>query len=357
MGLFGNKQKRKEGFRALTEKEIQDRLYGDFTDKPHDSPPTGDSDFKIVPKGKEPLPPSGESIQSTKSLDTTKIQSEVSTNDLKEREKKKEQERLARVTEWADEEVEVIEKAKRLGWYEESKKKEPAPVLSRPTTPSVRKSSWTSLRTVLAVIVRSCLRALLAMLETLGFYVFKSKRLAYWAGGFAFLFVLFWGIHVLNVQREQAMKMPRKRLPLSPITSPQGPVIQEAESPLESPRVIETQNVLIIPPLTEEKMTEASFDRKSTPPTRSPKQGKYYVIQVATFAVESDAERLIKKFGEVGFSAFVRSLKSPSGKTYYSVFTGNFKDYSQAQDELEKFRKNQISKSFQDAFIRRLTLD
>ena len=77
-------------------------------------------------------------------------------------------------------------------------------------------------------------------------------------------------------------------------------------------------------------------------------------IQVCTYAAEEDATHLAERIRQENLNAFVKKTKRSTSKIYYTVFIGRFKDYQEAQKTLSQFRKKEISRNFQDAFIRTL---
>jgi cell division septation protein DedD len=81
--------------------------------------------------------------------------------------------------------------------------------------------------------------------------------------------------------------------------------------------------------------------------------GGKYVIQVATYAVLEDANRIIQNLKQSGFESFYKKqVRNSTGHSFFTVCLGRFESYSSAQETLAKFRKASVARPFQDAFIR-----
>ena len=100
-----------------------------------------------------------------------------------------------------------------------------------------------------------------------------------------------------------------------------------------------------------EKTKEFAVAEKEASPVVS--KG-HFVIQVATFVIKDDATRLMEDLKKSEARVFIKGMTRASGKTYYSVFIGRFKNYQEAQQALAKFQKKASAKTFTDAFIRTL---
>jgi cell division septation protein DedD len=78
-----------------------------------------------------------------------------------------------------------------------------------------------------------------------------------------------------------------------------------------------------------------------------------YVIQVATYAVLEDANRIIQSLKQAGFESFFKKqVRNSTGHSFFTVCLGRFESYTNAQETLAKFRKAAVARPFQDAFIR-----
>lgn len=167
-----------------------------------------------------------------------------------------------------------------------------------------------------------------------GLLKFSRNLLSKWAKGWGLsllgVALLFLGIHVLNQYRAQAMKAPRS-VAIRAVSPPRAPRV----SPLEAPTKEE------IPPP----------EKKPAPLPPSPKP---YVIQVCTYANQTDAEGLAAKMKAAELPAFVEPMGRAGGKTFYPVFLGRFETFQEAQARLKEFRGKPVSRDFQDSFIRTL---
>jgi cell division septation protein DedD len=162
-----------------------------------------------------------------------------------------------------------------------------------------------------------------------------------WLGSVCLLVLLFSGIHFLNARREIAMKTPaRPAASTTPTVAPAGPA-DGGDSPAEPVAAPES-------PTTEDSPVDLA-----APVSRAmaSEPAKGYGVQIVTYVSRADAEELAGRVQQAGFSAFVRTQTRSEGKFYYRVFLGPYEQYRQAQDELAKFKKADISKPFQDAFV------
>lgn len=161
---------------------------------------------------------------------------------------------------------------------------------------------------------------------------FLQKTASGWGAGILIVALLFLGIHVLNGYRVKAMKAsrPQKQQP------PAQTRFVEAGSGEVPASVAPLPTVQAPPP----------------PPPPSPR--KPYVIQVCTYANQTDAEGLAEKMRAANLPAFVEPMGRTNGKTFYPVFLGRFETFREAQAKLKEFRGRPVSGDFQDSFIRTL---
>ncbi len=152
-----------------------------------------------------------------------------------------------------------------------------------------------------------------------------------WVIGVAIVVALFAGIHVLNIYRANAMKAPKisaaEPMPTAAVSFPEEPlegVSEPPDSPLEPP----------------------------TPAAPKVQVKKPYVVQVATYANQRDAERLTDQISGSGFSAFVYTSGRPGGKTFYLVCLGRFETFQEAQAQFKSFKDKSLAKDFPDSFVR-----
>lgn len=190
---------------------------------------------------------------------------------------------------------------------------------------------WDWARKIFQIVAEFAIAGILA-LGRLGKKI-SNRKVMTWVAAVGFLTFVFWGIHSLNSKREKFM------------TSPVKKVEKKKEAPAQTPDV----------------PSQALVNTISTPassisaPKEIASKGNY-VIQVATYASLDDANKLVEQFTQQNFRSFIKSFqRNAAGRIYHSVYMGRFAEYSQAETQLEKFRKSKISEPFQDAFIRSLS--
>lgn len=191
--------------------------------------------------------------------------------------------------------------------------------------------------------------------------VFFSRLATAWGMGALIVAVLFISVHSLNTFRTKAMKAPKQddsmvlvrkaarqkaaqvkqetKVPES--TLPPSPVVKERAS-----KEVPLPAAVVVPGL-------PGLEQPAAVPPVSTQDA--YVIQVCTYASQTDAEKLIEGLKGEQLSAFFQSSTRSSGKTFYLVFLGRFKDLRESQARLKEFRSKSISKSFSDSFIRTLS--
>lgn len=195
-------------------------------------------------------------------------------------------------------------------------------------------------------IVAAVLGAVSGVLLKVDFKNPRMRRIFSWTLAVGILLFLFAAIHILNLRREVAMKQPKK------VSSIQ--VVKKKKAPEPPPQ---TSSTVLSDEASSLSSVSSVAKASSSPSLESssritPQKGQ--VIQIATFAILSDAEKLVAKFQEDGSKSFAKPLIRPGGKTYYCVFLGPFPTYQEAESQLTRFKKKEISKPFQDAFIRSL---
>ncbi|MBI4549701.1 MAG: SPOR domain-containing protein [Candidatus Omnitrophica bacterium] len=79
---------------------------------------------------------------------------------------------------------------------------------------------------------------------------------------------------------------------------------------------------------------------------------KFYTIQVIVYEDEAHAEAMIGRLKERKLDPFYRSIKTSRGKERFQVFVGHFKDYSEAQNHLGRYKKSGQLQDFADSFVR-----
>ena len=158
---------------------------------------------------------------------------------------------------------------------------------------------------------------------------------------------LFLAVNTLNLYRTQAMKNPK---PPSRVLKPSedSPLRRAASRKEEVPVLVPLTEAIPAPEAKAPEIVEGP-----APETVAPAQ-KIFVVQVATYARQTDGERVIKQMIEAGLPAFGKPLRRTGGKTFHLVFLGPYKTFGDAQAELKKFRALPVSQNFQDSFVRSL---
>ncbi|MFA6601190.1 MAG: SPOR domain-containing protein, partial [Candidatus Omnitrophota bacterium] len=216
-------------------------------------------------------------------------------------------------------------------------------VASRPPWNGILKGVFEALRQVLTWVLSFLglvLQVLLKILSSVDLGNPRVRQGLYWISVGGLMVVVFLAIHTLNVNREAAMKVPVKTVrvveaPKSPEPET-APAAAEAQTPQEAKRA----------------QALASESAAAAVPSQPQRELTGYGVQVATYVNQEDSAQVLAKFEQAGFSAYVKTQARPEGKHFYSVFLGPFETYRTAQEELAKFKKRDVSKPFQDAFIR-----
>lgn len=187
------------------------------------------------------------------------------------------------------------------------------------------------------------------------FFDFKNeyvRQVLYWLTGFAILILLLVGIHSLNVERENAI-LASKNTSSSKAQAVKKAVSDEAGAATSGEQATSASSELTLTPSDESKQTTVQSQETAVESTPA-SEGKF-VIQVATYVTEEDAEKVRKEITAAGWSSFVKGLsRSSTGRVYYSAFIGRYPSYKEAQKANAQFQKSEISKPFKDAFIRTL---
>ena len=386
MSLFGDNQHKKKkgsGLRTLSEREIQDKLYGAYR------APLGSAGQSTEVKSKPGAAVSIEEPSKKTAADLFKSPSfqpaaGASKNDLfikspanpdLVRELKKETKAgdyRSGVSEWADEDNSAAAKARHESWREQRKVNRGEGVLQKQMGKALAQTAKT-LAGGIAGFFAILFGGIAALAGSMDLKDAKTRQILYWICGLGFLLMALAGINLLNVTREAAMKMPHKKA-VQPVETREAPVsvAQPQESPTAKSSAKSAANDgLYSGPLSKavsDKPPKATIEKKQTakpppqaearPASEEPKnedavrQG--YAIQVATYALQADADSLAGQFRRRQFPSFVKGLNRPAGRIYYCVFIGPFQDYAEAEKEIDFFKKKEFSRPFQDAFIRSL---
>lgn len=110
-----------------------------------------------------------------------------------------------------------------------------------------------------------------------------------------------------------------------------------------------------------------SSEKVSTQPAVSPVSGsgtvtqeltlskKYFSIQVCVAQSENGAQGVVRRLSESGLPAFLDPGTSRRGGKLYRVMVGKFEDFKEAKAKLETFKKKSVMEPYQDSFIRNLS--
>lgn len=193
----------------------------------------------------------------------------------------------------------------------------------------------------------------------------QARKLLYSITACILVAALFFGVFRLNAQRKKAMLGELKSsdsvavATLKPVSSvatggiltPLKGSIETAQLPtrIKKMDIQQTPSRILSPSRGTEAISGASVE---TAPLIS--DGKY-VIQVATYAVLEDANRVIQNIKQAGFNAFLKKqVRNSTGHAFYPVFLGRFESSALAQQALNRFRKSSVARPYQDSFIRTL---
>lgn len=342
MGLFETKKKNTEALKTLSEKEIQAKLYGHIRS---DFRPAGEEalTFKSPAATRSSAPSLSKSAESSITLSSAAT---MTATPPKKEGKIKTHSQPSLVSKYQGKAIKTAQN-KRGPFFLNGLK-------------------WVISRLIfwLRWIVSSAWNA---------FRVFDFRRpltQRFVTGGIAalMLVVLFFGIHQLNLKREAAMKeapenarkmaakisaakvqaADQEDQVLSLPVQDEAIVFDESAKPaIASNKVVKTKKKIFQKKTVLEKVPAGVTGREDF-------QGPFYAIQVATFAVREDAGKLVDQFKESGWDAFEKSLTRSGGRLYYCVFVGRFSNRQEAENKLTDFKRREVSKPFQDAFVRAL---
>ena len=169
------------------------------------------------------------------------------------------------------------------------------------------------------------------------------RRIFYWGAAILVVFLLFGGVNALNSQREEAMRG-RYKIP-GESASVKTP---NAVTAVVSNKSVTERPVVITPaPVRPKKVRVPEGGTTVAAPMNAS-----YVIQVVTYPTKQDADQAVNTFRRAGFRAFIKENSRPSGRLFYLVLLGNFHTEAEAQAQLLKFRAKDVSRPFQDAFVK-----
>lgn len=350
MGLFGSNKKGNDPFRTLSEKEIQQKLYGhlkteerfveELAPKPHYQENFSKSAPTIPSRASHATQDLFKSSAVTEAAQSAP--QSLHTASLKDHADKK--------SPLAFKEAEVPKGSTRVVTPVASK----GPGLGDQIQKSFLPAASVLLKTASGKLIEFVAFFLSGILKTAQAVDFRKpvvRRIFFWIAGAAVLIGVFAAINSLNMQRETAMKEAR--------TQPSAAVSNKAKADKEASQAANAKKAdkskAVISQTTAKTVETAAPEQteQATETSASATRGAY-AIQVATFASKNDADNLAKRLEASGLSAFVRSLTRPGGRVYQCVFLGRFATYAEAESKLGEFKKHESAKPFQDAFVRTL---
>lgn len=345
MGLFGSSKKSGESVKKLSEQEIQEKLYGRFRS------PNSSSDLGIQLKPQvSPPPATDKSFLDTNRHDLF--------SPLNEESQLKDPFKTAIAEPQNEKNVSSGSSHKTISNLYSNRSSEPR-FKEKKVIPPAPKRSF-QLKIPYQKIGKSALNVagaffsmLFSGLRAAIHFTYTHRNIFKKAGTIllvvGLIFVLFSGVHYLNVQREKAMGEMRKAV-ASKVTSSEvsetnvAKPSSGAESAALSPVGAREADTAI-----SSKASEA----ESLPTAMEIPAGEF-VIQIATYVNEDDAQRIKEQLISANWPSFVKGFARSGAKLYYSVYIGRYASYSEAQHAFASFRKTDDAVPFQDAFIRTL---
>jgi hypothetical protein len=182
----------------------------------------------------------------------------------------------------------------------------------------------------------------------------QARRVLYSITACVLVAALFIGVFRLNAQRKKAML---GELPPPVVQTAPAPVVPTGlERTVDLPEDVADAASDAAQKEESQEMILKALQNSSTPvASQAPaavSSGKY-VIQVATYAVLEDANRVIQSLKQAGFESFYKKqVRNSNGQSFYTVCLGRFESYVTAQENLAKFRNASVARPFKDAFIR-----
>jgi cell division septation protein DedD len=355
--LFSRKKRNHHAMKILTEKEIQDRLYGKYRAHSDTTSLPAVQDLKVAqvqePKAPQSVSPSADLFivrpaEPRRDVAAPPIAAKTPDEAVL---KPVDGERREQIGKWIKEENKLPGDAVPK-WKVDERAAAKKPVMAQPRSSRTPGVAWGAMTGSLARffgavggIVTALLRGVWALLwrvlTVIDLTQPRVKQGLYWISIAGLLAFIFFGIHALNANREVAMKSPAKQV--------RAPVRHAAVVPkTEEPKAVPAVQTVVVP----QEVREEPAPVRETAPAAAPETRTGFGVQVATYVNEDDAQSALGRFQKAGFEAFVKSTRRSEGKRFYSVYLGPFESYRKAQTELAKFKKNEVSKPFQDAFVR-----
>ncbi|MDD5670816.1 MAG: SPOR domain-containing protein [Candidatus Omnitrophica bacterium] len=173
-----------------------------------------------------------------------------------------------------------------------------------------------------------------------------------WIVAIAVIIGLFSAVNYLNVKREKAMKESSMHPKSNKTVTARKE--QNRPQPMEATTNAQAQNDDMGQSQNSSNEPVAAATSKTTSSVEpSVKQGTgRFVIQIATYADENDARKVLNRLKENQIPTFIKGFERVGGKVYYSVFIGRFESHADAENAYNDFKKSDLAQLFRDAFIR-----
>lgn len=380
MGLFGDKKKGAESLKTLSEKDIQSKLYGHL----RNSDRIIQEDLPALSKPRQESQAYHKSSENLKTLTPSVSSAKASGSDL-----------FAEAASIRRPEEEGIFKSIESKSSQTAKisfeKQQKSASQARGLGQSVQGIAGAFIQVLKQLIFKmveafaTAVSAFVSLVFSIDFRKPSVRRFFYGAAAVAALVLIFTGIHHLNKNREIAMKAPHKKAAEQPKksrtpnpsealtaalssgaseetsasdTPKSGDLSEKAASELKKRSAASERSISKTPEVKKAKTpaetVKTETKKEISSETSASVQTPGSVIQVATFATQEDASNLVEKFKAAGFSSFLKSVSRSGGRVYYCVFIGKFQTQQEAENKLAEFKKQEVARSFQDAFVRSL---
>ncbi len=90
------------------------------------------------------------------------------------------------------------------------------------------------------------------------------------------------------------------------------------------------------------------------PPKTAKKPVNKYAVQICVYEKESEARQLVNNLKRRNYPAYFTTRVSPKGKTYYNIYIGKFRTERDASSFLDKIRNKKELEEFKDSFVKKL---
>ena len=115
-----------------------------------------------------------------------------------------------------------------------------------------------------------------------------------------------------------------------------------------------SRNVSASPNLDTEALAEqlSLSQQRVEPSAQGAKREKYYTIQLIVYEDATQSLHVLTNLKKKKLDVFLKPTKTSRGKDLYQVFLGHFKSYEEAQSALSKYHKKNALADFPDSFVR-----